>query len=265
MDGSAINLVVGQNQSLPIGLNVSSGEVAGFYFQVIGAENYFDIPASSSGGRFSQILEDDGFEVDFSDTFQPGEFCAEVCVYDAEDRVSNIVEICVEIAELGGDNSDFLTANSWTAVSLSGVDEDGEFTQEIGETDLFTFPLDCGDGTSVEVTEEERIDFINVTFVDNGSVTLSIKEFEKDLDHLVSTCDNLVFEEIDETDNLIGIWSFDDANDELTLVIDDDDPDPDSDEPDREVLVFIVSTDGDNLVLTQTEDFGTTTIIFAPN
>ena len=127
LDTNVDDLITTQGGSLLIDVDVSSGDVAGTYIQIVGSDTYFDIPFLPNGrilkrGRILQEDDEPAIEIEIPDGLGVGTFCAEICVYDSEARVSNIVTRCVTIKEIGGDNSSFLTANAWSAVSFEEVD-----------------------------------------------------------------------------------------------------------------------------------------------
>jgi hypothetical protein len=98
----------------------ASDDFEGIYLKVKGSSSYLDIPLSSTGGKagkgkllgggsekgiaFRGGEEEDEIIViiDLDDASNPEEFCYEYCLYDAENEVSNIVEVCVTIADWGG-------------------------------------------------------------------------------------------------------------------------------------------------------------------
>ncbi len=259
------DLISTQGGSLVIDIDVSSGDVAGTYLQIKGSDSYFDIPFNPNGrvlkrGRLLQNDEAPAIEIAIPDNLGIGTFCADVCVYDSEARVSNIVEVCVEITELGGANSDFLTGNGWTAVSFEDFDEAGVIEEiEIGELVVDTFPisLQCSDGSfeTVDVTESDRTDKLDVTFAVNGGVTVTIEEFERDLDFDVSTCEQQVYTEEDATTTLIGTWSYNETSKELIMVLKVTSSTFTEDIGDIEVIEFDVEFDEATGTLRLTQDF----------
>ena len=258
-------LVSTQGGTVLIDVDVNSGDIAGTYIQIPGADAYFDIPFNPNGrvlkrGRFLQRDEDPVIEIEIPDNLGVGTFCAEVCVYDSEARVSNIVEVCVDITELGGENSSFLTENKWSAIRFEET-EDG-FTEEfeLGELTEYTFlqSLECGDGTfkDVEITESDRTDRLDMTFSSNGSITVVIEEFERDVDFVVSTCEQQTYIEEESTTTLNGTWSYNDNSKELILVLEVTSSTITEDIGDIEIIEFAVDFDdaSNTLTLTQSSD-----------
>lgn len=215
--------------------DVNQGQPAGIYFQVKGSNEYFDIPLTpgSSGGRFGSrkpksILfknarTDESYviEIQIPDNLEPGEFCALYCIYDEEERVSNVVEICIEVIEFGGEGSEFFSPQTWELVSITDI-EGGQTEIEIpGETyeETYETSLPCGDTfQTVEVTAAYRTNYLYLTFSDNGAYELKSEEYEKYLDWENSTCQNVTYKEETELYTETGIWTYDNATETLTVV-----------------------------------------------
>jgi hypothetical protein len=71
--------------------------LAGCYVQIVGADQYFNIPYSGSSNATGTLTLPIGIP-----TFtKEGNFCVEFSVYDAQNRVSNIVRSCVQVFRLG--------------------------------------------------------------------------------------------------------------------------------------------------------------------
>lgn len=202
-----------QGEELFIDLNLISGDAAGIYLQIPGADSYFDIPASEfAGGRILQ-QEEPGFSLELPDNIEPGEFCADVCVYDAEERVSNIIEVCVIVNQLGGENSDFLIG-TWNITQIIDTYDGETDTVNVGEltTGEDTYELFCADGqTTDEVTVEETsiTNFIRIIFAGNGALQIEESGEDNFLDFENSTCENPQLEENIYDYTLNGGWSYD--------------------------------------------------------
>ena len=194
-------------------------------------------------------------------------------MYNSEARVSNIVTRCVTIKEIGGDNSSFLTANAWSAVSFEEVDDSGDIIEyALGELTVDEFPasIQCADGTfeDVEISESDRVDNLTVTFSENGSVTVNFSEFEIDLDFETSTCENLVYIEDQFIATLVGTWSYNDVSKQLIMVLEITSSSDLEEIGDIEVIEFEVEFDESTSTLRLTEEFrdgdGGETIISEP-
>ena len=51
-------------------------------------------------------------EIALPKSLEPGTFCVEYCVYDKEQRVSNIVEVCIDVVSLEEKTANFLQLTS---------------------------------------------------------------------------------------------------------------------------------------------------------
>ncbi|MEM9340024.1 MAG: hypothetical protein AAGA66_14910, partial [Bacteroidota bacterium] len=222
LSGEDVDALSVQGGELFIDLELLSGDVAGIYLQIPGADSYFDIPASAFlGGR---VADDDGpaFSLELPDNIEPGEFCADVCVYDSDERVSNVIEVCVTVSELGGENSDFLIG-TWNITQF--VDEfDGEVdTRVVGVLDIdsLDFPFLCEGGQEtkdVTVEVSEKTNFVKVTFSGNGALKIEESREEKYVDFESSTCEDVQFKEKEDDSVAEGGWSYDNDTDQLILI-----------------------------------------------
>ncbi|MGL1888003.1 MAG: hypothetical protein OCD76_15925 [Reichenbachiella sp.] len=223
-----------QNGTTTIELDVQSGDVAGLYFQVEGATDYINIPVSLAARK----LEDSpSFELNLAEVFEPGEFCALVCAYNAEDQVSTPVSVCITIVELGGEESGYLVG-SWKL--LSEVEEDGT-VYNVGDDYTSTESYYCDDNTTKEFTETSRTNSLIIDINAKGEIKINFNEYYKGLDwDNTTSCDNLIFEEETEVEEMIGVWSYNNSTKILDLLVNDTDGED-------EVITFLVKQDGDNL------------------
>ena len=216
--------------------DVNQGQPAGIYFQVKGSNEYFDIPLTtgSSGGRFgsrkpksglfknARTAESDVIEIQIPDNLEPGIFCALYCIYDEEGRVSNAVEICIEIIEFGGDGSEFFSGQTWEMISAKDSEGGVVEIQVPGEnyTDSIEVTAYCGDGDyqTVPAAETYRTDYFYLTFSDNGAYEVEAEEYAKEYDSENSTCDDINYTEETALYEETGIWTYDKASKTLTVV-----------------------------------------------
>lgn len=238
------SVVSGQMGSATIAMEVEAESISGFYFQVNGASSYLDIPASIANGRVA-VEEVTYFNLGLADAFVPGTFCGQVCVYDEESRVSQPIEVCVEVVALGGKGSSFLIGK-WSLVSTI---EDGQ-TIAVGELTTYTETFECGDGTIAEVSITERTDFIDVTFNDKGEVVIDGEEYYKYEQTNSSDCQIDSEEGTDQIDGQ-GIWTYDMDKSTLTMVLEFANNDVG-----QEVVVFDVERDEEQVKLTFQEGGG---------
>lgn len=259
-------------KSFYLDLNVSQGQPAGVYFQVKGSGEYYDIPLTtatgSSGGRFgsrkpksrlfknARTAESDVIEIEIPDNLEPGVFCAVYCVYDEEGRISNAVEICIEIIEFGGGGSEFFAGQTWEMVSTKDSEGDVVEIEVPGEdyTKSYETSVQCGDNIfkTVTVMETYRTNYFYLTFSNDGAYKVEADEYAREFDWKNSTCDDLEYTEETELYEETGVWTYDNASKTLTVVteyVDDFDGQTYTD-------IFKVGIElvNDQLVITDNED-----------
>ncbi|MEP1094077.1 MAG: hypothetical protein ABJG78_03155 [Cyclobacteriaceae bacterium] len=246
-----------QGGDLTLGLDVSSGDVAGVYLQIPGADSYYDIPASAlMGGRIAE--DDQAFSIELPDNIEPGTFCVDYCVYDSDARVSNVVNVCVTVGELGGANSEFLIG-TWNVTMLVHVEGGETRTEIIGEpfSETYVETLTCADGQTkeIEYEETENIDFIKFSFSENGALRLEEEGEETYLDFSASTCEDLVFKTDTYMDDFGGGWSYEEANNRLVMIINEEEDGVE----DQNVIDLIITVTDNTIVGVQTVEGQTTT------
>lgn len=250
-----------QGGGLTFDLDVNSGNVAGVYLQIPGADSYFDIPASAlQGGRIA--IDEQAFSIRLPDNIEPGEFCIEYCVYDSEARVSNVVFVCVEVGELGGENSEFLIG-TWNVTMLVFVDGGETRTQIIGEPFSKTLiaTLTCSDGQStddIEYKETEDVDFIRVSFGAGGALRFEEEGEETYLNFNSSTCEEPAFVTDTYDDDFGGAWSYKEASNRLVMIVNEVDEGIEV----QNVTDLIITVTDDTIVGVQTIEDKTTTVTF---
>ncbi len=223
---SVDNTTVSGAQNIGLNLKFSSTEsdIAGAYllFNSNGetANQYYDIPSASlnksssiksskkrSVFKSNKSLTDDEYEIDidFDDTFPAGKFCAELCIYDSEQNVSQIITVCIEVEAWGGNAS---IVGDWILESDNTTD-----IEEIG----------CNNEQSVSVDYNDEIIKDDVLFkvAANGDYTLDIYSEYKNLDYsaTVETCAAVYEDEVEKEESLsTGKWAYNETNKSLTLV-----------------------------------------------
>lgn len=265
-------------KSFYLGLDMNQGEPAGVYFQIKGANEYYDIPLNpgNSGGRFgshkpasrlfknARTAESNVIEIKIPENMEPGVFCAIYCVYDNEGRVSNAVENCIEIIEFGGDGSEFFSGQTWEMVSLKDSEGDIVEIQMAGEdfVDSTEVTLPCGEGDyqTVPAAETYRTNYFYLTFSESGAYEVESEDYAKEVDYEKATCDNMVYKEETELYSETGVWTYDNTSKTLTVVtewVDDYDGQTYTD-------IFKVGLDlvNDQLVMTDKEDGEDLEIVF---
>ncbi len=218
-----------QKSGFNLKFSSTEADVAGAYLQfkdVDGnaASNYFDIPASnfttfkkanikenqSSKSTFSKgsSLEDGEFEidVDFGDDIPAGKFCADLCIYDSQNNISQIVTICVEVEAWGGNAS---LVGEWEIIENTSDDE--------------MFPVNCSNGQSTQAYWEQEISEVTSLVISadgNFSYTEESDYYALDFFATSETC-TATYETEASKDHYreTGKWSFNEDNSTLTLVM----------------------------------------------
>lgn len=271
-------LISTQGGSVLIDIDISSGDIAGTYLKIVGAKTYFDIPFDTQGrifepGRVFQDTGDPVIEIDIPDNLGAGVFCAEVGVYDTQHRMSNTVLTCVEITELGGNNSDFLSVNEWKAVHFKDIDRSGRSIEhDLGELsiDSLSVKMVCNDDNfeEVTVTKSDRTDNLNFTFSENGFVTINMNAFESGLDLSASNCEQQVYIERQSSTQFNGTWHYNSTSKELILVVEVTNSTSTDEIGEIKILEFKTRFNGATNILSLTQDSedhnGVETIVFAP-
>lgn len=220
---------VGAGGNVSLDLDLSQGTVAGVYLQFEGASSYLDIPLSSLTGaramadtdrrsRMHSVNEDYALVIPIPESLTSGEICADYCVYDAENRVSNIVTICIEIVEPGGANSDFLLGE-WKATKFVDTYDGMVEEEEIGVEYTYEYETDIecqGEYITVTVTEKDLEQYLYLTFASNGGVEFENKYSYTYMDYENSICEVAYVTDV-ETDNGVGVWSYDDSNKTIVM------------------------------------------------
>ncbi len=96
---TSASVVSGNTLYLPFNFNSSNdgtGGYAGCYVQVDGASSYFDIPEDNPTSSDGLVV----LPVGIPDNITEGEFCLSYCIYDADNRVSNVLSTCITIGSL---------------------------------------------------------------------------------------------------------------------------------------------------------------------
>ena len=235
-DDSGENFGAVSGRSFYLDPDINQGQATGVYFQIKGSADYYDIPlsAGNTGGRFessrltSRLLksartaESDVIEIEIPENMEPGIFCALYCVYDEEGRVSNTVEICIEVIEFGGEGSEFFAGQTWEIVSTKDA-EGGVVEIQVPGSDYaesYETSVLCDDNIyqTVTVTETYRTNYFYLTFSENGAYEVEAEEFIKEFDRENSNCNSLKYKDKIELYKETGVWTFDETSNILTVV-----------------------------------------------
>ena len=263
-------------------LDLESGDVAGIYMKVPGANEYFDIPVKTSSskkgnsqGLFSKAVGNDDFEFRSFDTeyFElelpenlTGEFCFNYCVYDSAGLVSNVISQCIVIESIGGQLP--FSHNSWKVLHFFESENGVTIKRNMGEADIDKDTLNgCYnsetweyDSTYYEITESSyTIDHAAITFNTDGTFDVTSKGSSKEVDHENWDCSDgpvqYKEETYDETDS--GYWNYNAETSVLVLIF--------GEEGDQYVDENVLSVDGDNLMISYGDDEYIEAIVLGKN
>ncbi len=204
-----------------IKLESNDDDIAGAYLQLLDSDKnkvdgYFEVPISAFtsgrlngksknnlGGLKTKELEENEIDINFGDGLQPGTFCYEICLYDADNNVSSIVEVCVEVESWGGNAS---LVGTWKL-------NEAESDLEANKSDNYYEYCDNGDSLLIEdivIFENFTISFNNDgSYEEGGKVNFPNAIFSSE------ECS--VSYEDDDSEKAFGKWSFDE--DDQTLVV----------------------------------------------
>jgi hypothetical protein len=263
LEEESSNAILMPGSTLIIEAPIIAGDAVGFYVQVKGANEYFDINSIAySGGRIggrrkqgrTKETELAVFSIQAPDNLKPGEFCILYAIYDVKFKVSNIIEVCITVKEAGGANSTFLTNNVWQLVSTTFVEGDIS-TDFVGETytaGKFTEILFCEtDEVSVSVVEKYRTDYMYVTFLPGGKLKIEGKDYHRRFNYEQSEAScQVVYNEENIVYDFDGFWSYEEGSNKLTLLYTEVLDDNGVKEIDTEIEQYTVSHSGSTLKLT---------------
>lgn len=218
------------NFQIPINLtNLNISELGGVYIQIVGSNKYFDVPGSSinlrksSTSQSSIILNDDSTGTVTIDpgTLEPGTFCVSYCVYNTQNQVSNIVQICYEVEQFGG--ADFVQGN-WNVYKSESFNEGSlEWqTNNYPYTETYTSDeVQCDSSTFYNVPGNYSSN--NSYFFNISTSSLSIKGIAtKQIQDKNYVCANNGQSRIinaEGFDESLGNWSYDEDNNRILFLL----------------------------------------------
>ena len=244
---------------------IASGEIAGYFLRISGDSTaYFKIDFSTPplSGRKRARIKPVGFstsvkkrsfpsskimdEPDYNDSLivinlpedmKPGIFCVEYMGYDENNNYGNIVKKCITIEAAGGDSrfegkwklnrsmtNDSLEENTgWTdAYAPLGVSVE---TFYCVDDQPATYPQSPGDISDSMVVNDYRLTKYEINLLHNGSFSYEYRFIERSLDMDSSTCSNLVYDIIDDSESLDnGGWTYNSTTKKLIILYYDDWP-----------------------------------------
>ncbi|WP_273568934.1 hypothetical protein [Maribacter halichondriae] len=224
-------------EGFEVSLN-SDAEIVGAYIQFKSndgtmADSYYDIDLFEntisdkksiktdkkglSNSLTAKVDADANIDIDFNTQIEPGTFCYDVCVYDADGNISLPQEVCVTVESWGGNSA--LVAK-WN-LTKEEYDENGEIDVDItGEEECATDTQECSDGGSFEYTECYVSEFGYIEFKQDGTFTLESKGGEEYLDYnnSLENCEATYKEYIYHFTGS-GNWAYSSVDKQLSLVL----------------------------------------------
>lgn len=204
----------------------SNSTLAGAYIVFKDSEGnaagaYFDVPASSFNrsrnnattitnkvrtmvNRRSELMPNNVIDVDFDSSIPAGQFCYDICVYDASGNVSQIQEACITVEAWGGN----------TAVIGEWLELDSTFENP----SLIT----CANGGSVsaEYSIYTKNDYVFVLNADGTYYEIYDEEYTSlDYQATYNNCEATYISEV-YVDNIRydGNWAFNEEEGTLTVI-----------------------------------------------
>jgi len=246
----------------------NDGIAADSYYDVNLAANSTDKKVKDTKGWNSSLFQktakdtDAQLDVDFNTNIEPGTFCYEICVYDADGNISEPEEVCVTVESWGGNSS--LVAK-WNYVKEE-ITADGEtVVYEVGIPECEVWETECD--TSEEPFELSycfTIDNVVLELKADGTYALVSEQENNSIDFEAS---NAACEQVDEGNESygyesLGNWAYITSENRLTLIeyswTEMDDGETTSgmyDAGDGYALYYgIAEIDGNEFVLTETYD-----------
>lgn len=191
------------NEGFDVSLN-SDAEIKGVYIQFkskdgIASDSYYDvnIETNNSGkagksmrrrvarekiARIVNKNDDAILDIDFNTSIEPGEFCYEICVYDANGNISDPQDVCLTVESWGGNSE---VVGKWELVKTYSDSSPNDFkttNEDYCESEIVT--RDCALGSiTVEYGYEscDRIEYFEITMNSDGTYTERFKEVEKNI------------------------------------------------------------------------------------
>ena len=194
--------------------------------------DYFDVPSSAFETSYSnkkttsrervissskiaptlesvEIVEEvkNEIEIDFNATIPAGQFCYDICLYDASNNVSQIQTVCVTVEAWGGNSA---ITGEWVL--------NRELSDDID--DLTS--ISCNNGNSITADYSEIInDDYSLTINENGTYSEIFDQEEKELDYNASqeSCTAVYDAEYErDYEQYSGNWAYNEEDETLTLI-----------------------------------------------
>ena len=187
------------------------------------ASNYFDVSSSffyRDNGRLERKAEptkkslsnarvaqdfNDQIEVDFGSNVPAGQFCYDICLYDASNNVSQIQTVCVTVEAWGGNASIV-----------------GEWIIDITElNDYYKGTISCTNGQTIEVDYWQNTKDESTFALNDDGTYFEIYDVEgRELDYFAtqSACSATYGDVEQDNGKYSGNWAYNEEDQTLTVI-----------------------------------------------
>ncbi|OWY21705.1 hypothetical protein C7N43_09115 [Sphingobacteriales bacterium UPWRP_1] len=170
---SSISDITSSNgATAPLLFNYSgvNGNLGGCFLQVTGADDYFNIPYTGSSSSSGQLQ----VPIGIPSNVDSGEFCISFCVYDIQNRISNVYNVCINVLRLG--TGALQISLSWN----TPTDQDLHVTDPSG-TEIYYSNSWSATGGELDRDDIDGYGPENIYWLDNapdGTYYVQVKDFE---------------------------------------------------------------------------------------
>ncbi|WP_430907242.1 hypothetical protein [Maribacter sp. 2-571] len=200
----------------------NDGTVSDSYYDIdINANQVFDKAARKTvfqraARTLASKVDEANLDIDFSAQIEPGTFCYEICVYDAEGNISDPSEVCVTVESWGGNAA---VVGKWSLVKEEYTYAGTTETYNIGEPDCDTWTTSCANEQELEITVCYTQEYGTLEIKADGSYSIDFKGADQDYDDAAaSECELVYTEDSTYRYQSTGNWAYVTAENRLTLV-----------------------------------------------
>jgi hypothetical protein len=210
----------------------TEGTYTGAYVKVKGADKYLDINLSSSAarkakqarlGKNQRTREVDELDIFFglSDESVIGTFCYEICLYDEAGQVSNIVEICVTVNNVGGNDQ---LVGKWQYSIIQEYNANGQLDDDEIVVYGEEYYEGCGVYYDVELGQYTHSDSFRVKFyswielLSNGNYSDNYKDVLQG--SIPSSCPEYSnsYQNNESYELYVGKWSYNPSTNKVIII-----------------------------------------------
>ena len=228
-------IITGKDGYAVIRPAVTSGDVSGYYLSVTGANSYFKVdyskPRNARQAVMDQLLRITGKNADsllviqLPDNAKAGTFCVQYAAYDSQDRVSNVVNVCIAVTAKLDSTQEQLLQGEWVLNRTKFGDE--PWKDDYYKPDTFTNRYICQNDTLAECYSNCAYEFPSIYKPEKQAYVLGADsaftyEVEEKWTEVVlnkTPCTNnppIATQTINRDEH--GKWYYDPITQELTIV-----------------------------------------------